>query len=98
MERIKRKGEEPCYQPRISKEAVHLLWEMKQETGQFMTVILNAIIVEAYRAFQEEKRISEEIAAEEALVEAGFAPSVWVKMPDEEEYRPLVPTAERKRG
>jgi hypothetical protein len=84
MERIRRNGELPCYQPRITREAVHKLWEMKQETGQFMTVILNAIIVEAHQTLMEQVRVSREIVREEALVESGYAPTVFVRPPGEE--------------
>jgi len=68
---------------------------MKQETGQFLTVILNALIIEAHRAMMEEKRVSEEIAREEALAEAGFGPTLFLKKPDEEEYRPVLPEKKR---
>lgn len=69
---------------------------MGQEKGEYMTVVLNAIIVEAHRGMMEEKRIAEELVRQEALVESGFSPTVFVRGPGEEEYRPVLPLATEK--
>jgi hypothetical protein len=86
MERIKRKGERPVYQPAITRETCHRLWEVTQwrseRSGERipMTVILQAII--------DETHMVEEMMREERLVESGYAPTVFVRPPGEEEYRP----------
>ena len=90
MERIRRKGELPVYQPAITRETAHMLWEMGQWTGRPMTVVIDAVIREAHMV--------EEMLREERLAEQGFAPTVFVRGPGEEEYRPLLPLAERRSG
>src|SRR5215208_1814722 len=42
--RIDRKGDESLYQPKIHSERIRALYQLKQETGQPMTVLLDQAI------------------------------------------------------
>jgi hypothetical protein len=83
MERISRANDKPCYQPKLHAELVHQLWRVKEETGTPMTVL----ITNAVRAYLWEMQM----VYEETLAERGFAPTVFVRGPGEEEYRPVLP-------
>lgn len=85
MERISRKGQEPCYQPQITREACHLLYLMGQRWQVPMTVAIDAIIREAH----ERMTMVEEMLREEALAESGYCPTVFISRHGE--YEPVLP-------
>jgi len=83
-ERISRKDERPCYQPAITPEACHLLWQLGQSWGVPMTVVLDRIIhwtaiaEEARQEDKKEGKQSVEISAEqyERLLKIGLRTGV----------------------
>lgn len=90
MERINRANDRRCYQPKLRAETVHRLWEAKEATGRPMTVLLEKAVASYLSELS--------LAYEELLIESGFAPTVFFKRPDEEEWHPMLPGVSYSKG